>query len=217
MKYEAVIFDLDGTLINSLDDLADSMNIVLEKQGLETHSSESYKYFIGDGVEELIKRALPLKFQSEKKFINSCKEDFKQEYNIRCTLKTHPYDGILELLNSLSEKNIKLSVLSNKPHDFTLITVAKFFPEIKFSCIYGANKEKPLKPNPQMCLEISKELNLPCNKFLYLGDTSIDMLCANNAGMASVGVTWGFRTKDELLSSGAKYIINHPAELLDLF
>ena len=215
MFFKAVIFDLDGTLLNTLSDLGDSMNSVLERHGFPVHDYESYKYMIGDGVEYLVRRALPETAKDE----NSVKEyisEYRSEYAKNWKNMTRPYDGIIDLINALYSLGIKLAVLSNKPHDSTELCIREFFPSNKFNIVLGHRSGKNPKPDPAGAIEISKKINVPADQILYLGDTGVDMKTAVAAGMHPVGVLWGFRTASELIENGAKVVIKRPDELLGI-
>ena len=215
MKYKAVIFDLDGTLLDTIEDLSDSMNVSLEKMGFPGHTTESYKMFVGDGVRMLAQRALPQDACSSEN-IDLCLRFMDKEYNMRLFEKTRPYEGIENLLDGLCSKNVKIAVLSNKLNQFTGTIIAKLLPNWKFEVVFGERPGIPKKPDPSGAIEIAEIMGISPENILYLGDTSIDMKTANSAGMHSVGATWGFRSREELLSSGAKAIIDAPLELLDL-
>jgi phosphoglycolate phosphatase len=215
MKFKAVLFDLDGTLLDTIQDLADSMNAVLIRSGFPTHCVDDYKNFVGDGMVELAKRVLP-KDKLNEETVNRCVFEMREEYSKRWTDKTKPYDGIKELLDSLTVKKVKLTVLSNKPHDFTKVVVAKFFSDWHFDAVYGERPSVPKKPDPSGAMDIARIINIQPCEFLYLGDTNVDMKTANSAGMYAVGASWGFRKIDELLVSGARAIVNHPLEVLGL-
>lgn len=213
MKYKAAIFDLDGTLLDSLQDLANSMNLVLESQGLPVYEIEKYKYFVGNGMYELAKRTLPPD-KREESYVKYCHTLLKKEYEKRWADTTKPYEGIPELLDKLAALRYKLAVLSNKPHEFTLLVVNKLLLHWKFDAIFGERQGVPRKPDPAGALEIADLFGIPTNEFLYFGDTGTDMVTAKAAGMFAVGVLWGFRTADELLESGADLLIEKP---LDIF
>ncbi|HHZ16718.1 MAG TPA: HAD family hydrolase [Peptococcaceae bacterium] len=214
MKYQAVIFDLDGTLLNSLEDLADSTNAVLARRGHPCHASEKYNYFVGDGMMNLLRRALPADCQ-DNDYIEQCVLEMKEEYGKRWCEKTRPYPGVMELLPKLREKGLKLAVLSNKPHEFTQVVVEKYFPG-QFDLAFGERLGVPRKPDPQGALDIAKSLQVSPAEILYLGDTNTDMRTAVGAGMFPVGVLWGFRPAEEILEAGARVLIKHPLELLEL-
>ena len=215
MKKKAIIFDLDGTLLNSLIDIAESVNSVLEKHNFPTHSIDDYKYMIGNGIQVLIKKALPnhiSKTDFEKYF-----KEASAVYEQRQTQKSHPYNGIVEMLNSLSNKGIVLNILSNKPDNFTKDVVKHFFNDIDFKIVLGAREGIPKKPAPDAVNEIINTLGFDKQEFMYMGDTSTDMLTAGAANIESIGVTWGYRKVDELLNAGAEHIVNYPIEVLDFF
>ncbi len=214
MRFKAVMFDLDGTLLNTLEDIADSMNTVLQKEGFKTHAFEAYKYFVGDGVEKMVSRALP-EDQGQETLIRRCAQQYRDEYNKRWANKTKPYDGISDLLTALEKNGLKLAILSNKPDKSTKEVVSHFFPKQKFDIVQGARTDVPKKPDPTAALNIATRLSVLPEYFLYLGDTDTDMKTAVAAGMYPVGVSWGFRTPEELRENGAKLIINKPAELLN--
>ncbi|HNY10522.1 MAG TPA: HAD family hydrolase [Candidatus Wallbacteria bacterium] len=216
MKFKAAIFDLDGTLLNTIDDLADSMNFVLEKCGYPGHTVEAYKYFVGDGMEKLVRRSLPENFR-EAKNIKRCLEMMMKEYGLRWADKTKPYDGIADMLSALSLLNVKLSVLSNKPDGFTKMMIEKFFPEIRFEHVNGASEHFAKKPDPSAAIDIAQKTGFLPEEVLYAGDTAIDMKTALGARMYATGVLWGFRKKDELLKAGAMKIIEKPEELIGFF
>lgn len=214
MKYKAVIFDLDGTLIDSLEDIADSMNAVLENNNFPTHGYEAYKYFIGNGLKNLVYEALPENHNNEEQ-VNRCFDLMMDIYSENCINKTKPYNGIIELLNELVSLNIKISVLSNKTDDFTKKITRALFPDY-FEFITGISEKTPKKPNPAGALQMSNDLGLKPEDIIYIGDTGIDMQTANKASMHAVGVLWGFREKEELVSTGAQNLLNHPLDLIPI-
>lgn len=213
-QHECVLFDLDGTLLNSLEDLAASMNTVLKNLGFAGHEIESYKYFVGDGMEPLARRALPASRQDDALLIDRCVKAMSLEYRQHWADKTRPYPGIPELLDALTAKQIKMVILSNKPHDFTCKIVEQLLSSWHFDVVMGAQATIPKKPDPAAALQLAAQLHIAAEKFLYAGDTSTDMRTATAAGMYPVGVLWGFRTADELIKSGAACLIEKPMELL---
>ncbi len=215
MKYKGVIFDLDGTLLDTLEDIANSMNQVLEKRGFPTHPDEAYLRFVGSGADTLIARALP-KEQRDDGIVEQCLNEFQKVYEANWNNMTRPYVGIPELLDTLKKENIKIAVLSNKPQHFTDLCVNELLGDWEFDYVLGQKDGMPLKPDPKGASEISDELNIPAEDFIFLGDSDIDMKTAVNAGMFPLGALWGFRTERELLDSGALKVILHPLELLDL-
>ncbi|MEP6805686.1 MAG: HAD family hydrolase [Flavobacterium sp.] len=214
MKFKGIIFDLDGTLVNSLEDISDAMNIVLTNLNHPTHTYDTYQYFIGSGLRNLVSKALPASNNSVEQ-IEICFECMVDEYRKICTLKTKPYEGIIELLDNLVSQNIKLAVFSNKADELTKKIAAEIFPDY-FENAVGLSTEALKKPNPFEALEIGKSWNLKPEEILFVGDSDIDMQTATNANMFAVGVTWGYRTKDELIASGAKVVINNPSELIEI-
>lgn len=213
MFFKAVIFDLDGTLLDTLDDLGDSMNNMLERHGFPVHNVESYKYMIGDGAAFFVKRALPDSIKEADK-INEYLAEYRAEYKKNWKKKTGPYDGVIELIEALHSRDLRLAVLSNKPHDSTEMCVREFFSFDKFDIVLGHRQGKDLKPDPAGAIEIAEQFNIPPEQILYLGDTGVDMKTAVAAGMYPVGVLWGFRDKNELMENGAKVVISRPDELL---
>lgn len=215
MAYRAVLFDLDGTLLDSLADLADSCNAALAHHGFPAHPTESYKYFVGDGVATLLERALP-KGRNDLATITDVSPTYRAEYQKRWNAKTRPYPGVPELLDALTQRQLTLAVLSNKPDDFTRKCVTELLPRWHFHLVMGATPALPHQPHPAGALQLARTLNLSPADFLYLGDTSTDMQTATSAGMFPVGVTWGFRPESELLAHGARHLLKHPLDLLQL-
>jgi phosphoglycolate phosphatase len=192
------------------------MNGTLSRYGFPVHELEKYKYFVGDGMETLVRRALPDSAKNDPRVISSCLETMRKAYELNWNAKTRPYPGIVELLDALSERRLKMAVLSNKPHDFTRMIVRELLPAWRFEAVVGARPPIPLKPDPSSALEIANVLRVEPARFLYLGDTSTDMKTANGAGMFAVGALWGFRDAAELIAAGAAKLIAKPAELLEL-
>jgi phosphoglycolate phosphatase len=216
MSYKAVLFDLDGTLLDTLDDLGDSMNAVLAAHGYPVHPIPSYSEFVGDGVLVLVRRALPARVREDDAVVNELVPQMRKEYSQRWKAKTRPYEGIPELLDGLSARGVRMAVLSNKPHPATVEVVAHFFPGHKFDATLGARPNVPIKPDAGAALDVSRQLSIPPGEFLYLGDTNTDMQTARAAGMYAVGGLWGFRSAEELRASGADRLISHPREILAL-
>ncbi len=215
MRFKAVLFDLDGTLLDTLDDLADAMNIVLGRLGFPQHDAQDYKYHVGDGVKELALRVLPGD-QRDEQTVARCIRAMREEYGRRWNNKTRPYPGIAELLDALTERGVGKCVLSNKPDQTTKMVVARLLPKWRFDVVAGERPGIPRKPDPQAALSIAAQLRIPPGEFLYLGDTNTDMKTACAAGMYPVGALWGFRTEEELWGSGAKAVIAKPLDLLAL-
>lgn len=210
---KTVIFDLDGTLLDSIEDIASSMNKVLESLQLPTHKIEDYKHFVGGGVDILVENALS---NQSKEIKDEVIKRFKIEYDRKLHSKTLPYDGIYELLDELKKLDINLAVLSNKPHEFTVSYVNHFFKNYNFKEIHGQKKDVPKKPDPKAALDIIKCLDSSCENTYFIGDTKIDMQTAKNANMTAIGVLWGFRDEKELRDFGADFIVSNPLEILKI-
>lgn len=214
MKFKGVIFDLDGTLVNSLEDIADAMNSVLQDLNYPTHSYDDYQYFIGSGLRNLVSKSLPENHNDENQ-IERCYDLMVEVYRDNCTNQTKPYNGIVELLDELKSRNIKLSVFSNKADALTKEITAFLFPGY-FDPIVGLSIESLKKPNPFEAIEISKSLELKPEEMIFVGDSGIDMQTATNANMFAVGVLWGYRPEQELMANGANHILNHPLDLIPI-
>ncbi len=215
MSYKAVLFDLDGTLLDTLEDLANAGNRVLADQSLPVHPVDAYRYFVGAGIVNLVERILP-ESHRQAQMIASTVAEFERVYAENWHDRTAPYAGVPEMLDQLVANGLQLAILSNKPEAFTLLCVEKLLPHWPFSPIFGQRPGVPKKPDPAAALEAAQRLNSSPREILYVGDTSIDMHTARSAGMDPVGVLWGFRGADELKEAGAGWLINHPRELLDI-
>lgn len=212
---KAFIFDLDGTLIDSLADLAEAVNRMLEEHGYPRAPLSVFPQYIGDGVRALVSRALPPEAQ-ENEDINARVADYQRHYADTWRSETKPYVGIVETLADLQSRGIKLAVLSNKPDHFTKLCCAHFFPDVPFGPVLGARADVPRKPDPQAALEICRELGVQPEDCAFVGDSGIDMETAVRAGMLPVGVRWGFRGEAELIAHGAKELVSHPDDLVCL-
>jgi phosphoglycolate phosphatase len=214
MKIKGAIFDLDGTLIDSIEDIADSMNIVLAEKGFPEHDILSYKVFVGNGIKTLVRRALPK--DSSEEAVERCFAAMMTRYERFCDVKSAPYKGIPELLTVLHERGVKMAVLSNKADRITKRVIATLLPGTPFVNVEGLTDEATKKPNPANALKICDNMGVRPEEIIYLGDTGTDMETAKRAGFYAVGVLWGFRGKDELISHGADILISTPDELLKL-
>ena len=210
---KTIIFDLDGTLIDSLEDIAVCMNKVLEELNLPIHKIDDYKYFVGSGVDVLVNNALK---DSSQEIKNEVLKRFKKEYDQQLHAKTKPYAGIYELLDELKKLDYNLAVLSNKPHDFTVAYINYLFKDYNFKEVHGQKKEVPRKPDPIGAINIAKALNIPCSEIFFVGDTMVDMQTAKSANMKAIGVLWGFRDEKELRDFGADFIVSNPLEILKI-
>ncbi len=215
MVLRGIIFDLDGTLLDTLEDIGDAMNRTLVGQGFPAHQIDSYRFFVGDGFTKLISRALPEKERKDET-IRRCVEVFRADYGQNFRRKTRPYPGIVDLIEVLFKGPLKLAVFSNKAHDITEKLVTQLLPRRAFHVIWGQRSGTPLKPDPAGALDIARNLGLTPSDFVYLGDSAVDMKTAVAAGMLPVGASWGFRPNEELHESGCKILLNKPMELLDL-
>ncbi|MFV1964024.1 MAG: HAD family hydrolase [Pirellulaceae bacterium] len=215
MKFPAVLFDLDGTLLDTLADIAGAANSTLERCGFPTHSVDAYRYFIGDGVRVLFSRALPPESQSPETIVR-CADHFRDAYLEHWNVHTRPYPGIGDLLEELARRSVRIAVLSNKPHEATVRCVEAMLSDYRFEVVLGQRDEVPHKPDPTAALEIASQMQLSPESFAFLGDTATDMQTAVRSQMFPVGVAWGFRPREELTEYGAEVIIERPGELLEL-
>ncbi len=210
-----VIFDLDGTLLNTLGGIASACNRMLEEYGFKTWSYDDYKKFVGNGTRKLVERSLPADRLGDEKFVEQAKELYLRIYRANLTCETAPYEGIPELLASLRQRGVMTAVASNKFDDGTKHLIAHFFAGVDFAAVEGQKEGVPVKPDPRIVHDILAKTEVKVEDILYVGDTSVDMLTATNAGAESVGVTWGFRDRAELETSGAKHIVDTPQEILE--
>ncbi len=215
MRYKAVLFDLDGTLLDTLDDLAMAANRVLTSRKLPVHPVEAYRYFVGDGIRILVERILPAELR-QPEIIDTAVTAFQEEYAKNWHDQSAPYPGIDRMLDRLTAEGLRLSILSNKPDAFTRLCVQRLLPRWTFDPLFGQRQGMPKKPDPAAALEIAGRLGLSPVEILYVGDTAVDMHTARAAGMDVVGVLWGFRTAEELQGAGAHCLIASPEELLPL-
>jgi phosphoglycolate phosphatase len=212
---EAILFDLDGTLLDTLDDLADSGNYVLALNGWPTHPTEAYRYFVGNGAATLVRRITPEEARTPDE-LERAGRIFEERYKAHALDKTRPYDGIAETLSEVKRRGVRIAVTSNKPDESTRHTVSHFFGEGFFDFVIGNRPGKPLKPDPAVAITAMKALGASPERCLFVGDTGIDMKTAKNACCVAIGVTWGFRTREELLENGADRLIDSPEEIIAL-
>lgn len=214
-KHRAVLFDLDGTLLDTLMDLADSMNQVLAYLKYPTHPTDQYKSFIGSGLETLVRRALPEEHRDDQT-VQHCAKQMRRVYDKRWVQKTRPYPRVQQMLHALTRRGIHMAILSNKPHAPTCKMVERFLGRWRFEPVVGAQPGVPKKPDPAVALAIVAHVGIPAEQWLYLGDTGIDMQTARSAKMTAVGALWGFNPAAVLEEHGAQHLINAPDELLTL-
>ncbi|MEG1793581.1 MAG: HAD family hydrolase [Rikenellaceae bacterium] len=210
-----VIFDLDGTLLNTIKDLGVSANYVLGRRGYPQHELSKYRYFVGNGIAKLLERALPEECRTKENVID-IKKDFMDYYSAHKADFTVPYQGIVPLLKELKEKGISLAVASNKYNSATTELITHYFGSGFFDFVYGQREGIAVKPDPTVVFDILKDAGLPKEDALYVGDSGVDMQTALNSGVRSVGVTWGFRDREELSANGACHIVDHPSEILQI-
>ena len=210
-----VIFDLDGTLINTISDLAHCTNHVLLQNHYPEHELSRYPYFVGNGITKLIERALPPEARTST-IISTVKAQFIAYYHQHKTDFSHPYPHIPGVLAELKNKGILLAVASNKYQAGTTELVEHFFGKHLFSVIFGQRDQVPVKPDPCIVFDILKQTGMKPSLTLYIGDSGVDMHTARNGKLTSVGVTWGFRSRQELEENGADYIIDQPQQILEL-
>ncbi|NBG86905.1 HAD family hydrolase [Isachenkonia alkalipeptolytica] len=214
---KAIFFDLDGTLLDTLEDLGDAMNRVLENHGYPTHEISRYRIFVGDGMPNLVRRALPQGENFDENTVQSMVQEMKESFQHHWKNKSRLYPGIKELLTTLEEEGYLLGILTNKPQEFALTTVEYFLSDWDFKAVQGYDPEVyPLKPDPTALLSLMKQWNLKKEEVLYVGDSDVDMEVAKNAGVKSIGVSWGFRGAAELRDSGADFVVDRPEEILKI-
>lgn len=209
------IFDLDGTLLNTIEDLGYAANHALQAHGYPTHSIASYPFFVGNGVRRLIERVLPEDARTEAT-IDRLLVTFKEYYNDHNTDYTKPYEGIPELLSLLSSRGVAIAVASNKYQAATEKLISHFFPTLSFIAVEGQKEGVPVKPDPSIVFEILAKAKTPKADTIYIGDSGVDMETARRACVDSVGVTWGFRPEKELVENHADTIVNSPGDIAKL-
>ena len=213
MKKQAVLFDLDGTLLNTLNDIGRSMNSALALHGLPGHAMDKYRYFVGNGAVNLTLRALG----DRADLLDAVYADYRRIYSRDCRIQTQPYAGVPDMLAALAARGARLCVFSNKDQNDVESVVREYFPNVRFEDVRGRVPNVAIKPAPDGALLAARTLGVAPEDFFYLGDTATDMECAKNAGMTAVGAAWGFRTREELSQSGARHILSAPEEMLALW
>ena len=208
--FKAILFDLDGTLTNTLEDIAAAMNRALRLHDLPEWPVEAYRYLVGNGAKVLSERCV----RERQELSAAVRQTYQAYYETHNLVQTKPYEGVPEMLQALVDRGIRLAVFSNKPDADTKAVVRHFFPEIPFAAVRGQVEGVPVKPDPTGALAVADEMGLAPGDFLYLGDTAVDMECALAAGMHPVGALWGFRTEEELRESGAEFVAKNPMDVL---
>lgn len=212
---KAAIFDLDGTLLNTLEDVVNACNYALKRCNFKTHSIEEYKVFVGDGRSKLIERIVPDEYKGNDEVKNKVLRLFDEYYSGHMLDMTKPYEGICEMLKSLKEKGVKLAVVSNKPDEFVGGIVKKYFGDT-FEIVHGQRTNYPVKPDPTTVYEVIEYFGIKLNESIYVGDSNVDIYTAKNAKVKSIGVAWGFRGEEELREAGADYIVYDSNEITEL-
>jgi len=214
MKFKGVIFDLDGTLLDTIEDITFTLNLVLSRRGYRQYSEEECKMMVGDGMEVLVRRAVP-EIAGDDRAINDLIQEYRREYAATYKQHSRPYPGIIEVLTRIKEAGLKTAVLSNKSHEFTVRMTRELLP-FDFEVILGAKPGTPVKPDPEPIKQVLQGLKLSASEVIYVGDTSVDMETARVAGIFAAGALWGFRDAEELLRSGARVLLKTPNDLLPL-
>lgn len=212
---KAVIFDLDGTLSDSLESMAIAGNKVLKDLGLEAMPVENYRYYCGDGAAMLVKRALHDAGDKDGQLFDKAYQMYQEIFRVDCTFQVKVFDGIRNMLVLLKEQGVKLAVLSNKPHERTLDVVTKLFAPDDFDFVLGLKEGAKAKPDPDGALEIADFFGVKPEECAFVGDTNVDMKTGSNAGMLRIGVLWGFRTREELEENGADEIVQNPVQIVE--
>lgn len=213
MKYDTIIFDLDGTLLNTLDDLRDSLNDILTQKGYPPRSLEEVRHFVGNGARNLIRQSVPTDCTEDE--VIQCLNEFKEHYKYNMQNKTRPYNGIMELLLDLNRFNYKIAIVSNK-YDAAVKSLSKTYFGSLIPVAIGESADVKRKPAPDSVFHALKELGSDLEHTIYVGDSETDALTAKNAGIPCIGVTWGFRCREVLKASGVDYLIDTPKELLTI-
>jgi len=213
MTLDAILFDLDGTLADTLDGIVDSMNQTLERFGLPTHPKDDYRRFIGDGVRKLVERATP---DDQQGLVDAVLEAYLPALTDHGGAAATLYGGIPQTLDAVAARGMPMAVLSNKPHDATVKLVDRLLGLERFVEVRGQRDGEKVKPDPAVALNLAGRLNLPPARIGYVGDSGVDMALAHNAGFVAIGAAWGFRGPEELRAHHAAHVLDRPTELLDL-
>lgn len=206
------IFDLDGTLLNTIADLAAATNYALEQFGYPTHDTDAYRFFVGNGINKLFERALP-EGERTPENVGRIRSKFVPYYNLHNADLSRPYPGIEELLNQLQQQHFQLAVASNKYQEATAKLIGQYFPSIRFTAVFGQRENVPTKPDPQVVNEIIQMAGVNKEEVVYIGDSGVDMQTGRNAGVTTIGACWGFRPKSELQAFNPDLLAENPAEI----
>ncbi len=212
---KAILFDLDGTLADSIKDLSTSTNLALEKNGYPTRQRAEFNYFVGDGMPKMIERALPETARDEDT-VKKVLADFLAHYSHHYADKTSSYEGVPELVDTLKKQGLIVAVVTNKEQDMANVVVERLYGEGTFDLIFGKQEGLPAKPDPTATLLAMKQLGVEPQECVFLGDSGVDVLTGVRSGAVPVGELWGYRDEAELLENGAQYIIERPEQLLDV-
>ena len=216
MKFDIVIFDLDGTLLNTIGDLAASVDYVMRSRNLPEHTDAEYRQMVGGGIKRLVERALPKELAANDEYVEDCVTQFRRYYVDNIDRHTVPYEGMQELLHDLSKEGVAVAVASNKFQHGTDRLIAKFFSDIDFVAVEGNHDGAPLKPDPEIIFNILHKGDFDPRRAIMVGDSGIDIRTAAAAGIASVGVAWGFRFAEELFEAGARRVVTTIDELREV-
>lgn len=216
MKYDIVIFDLDGTLLNTIGDLAAAVDYVMRSRQLPEHTDAEYRQMVGGGIKRLVERALPAELAADEAYVEECVAQFRRYYVDNIDRHTLPYEGMADLLRALRKRGVAVAVASNKFQHGTERLVAKFFGDIDFIAVEGNREGMPLKPDPKVVDNILAKAGVEPGRAIMVGDSGIDIRTAAAASIASVGVAWGFRYAEELYEAGATTVVTTAAELCDI-
>ena len=215
MPFTHVIFDLDGTLLNTLEDLANACNHVCALHGWQTFDTDAYRYKVGNGMPKLVERIMPAEYFGDARMFSTVFAEFTSYYDQHKEDRTQPYPGVIEMLDALRETGIKLAVLSNKDHAAVVPLVEKYFGD-RFALVQGRIDAYPPKPAAPITLHVLHQLGAARESTLYVGDSNVDVACGHNANMQVAGAAWGFRGRGELEAAGAEHVVDTPAELTEL-
>jgi len=216
LKIKGIIFDFDGTLLDSITDIAIACNNVLEANGLPIHAIEKYVDFIGNGARRIVQLALPGEWTENETTVDFFLEKFKKAYNDNLVVHSKLFDGISEMLSFLNNKGIPIAINTNKPHEQTLLIAEKLLSDHKFEVIFGQKDETPRKPDPAGALMIAETLGFSPSEMLYVGDSDVDVKTALAAKMKILGVEWGYCPKQKMIDAGAKEFVSSAQELKNM-